>query len=1104
MLRFIRTTGLLVSFLFFSVTISGQGSSTYFVGYTKTLHGGGFQYHSPQPDITSSMLIRAVSTKEYIEWETEALPEKIQSDTVEFIWMFGIDANIDSHRFTLFFNNAPIIEFSNPLLSEKKPLVYRGDKGTSLIFRPVILDKYNDPMGYAILRVPVSIVTAGKPQVLKINGEGAGSRSWYMTFEASVREDLKIVQSDAVILKEGKPMQPVNFQFSHLGSPTDVTLSIAGVSSKKIRVEAGYSTTEVLIPLAEKETSYVAEILSDNAVPKKYSFSVVPPHHYTIYLVQHAHTDIGYTRPQTEILPEHLRFIDYALDYCDNTDSYPDDARFRWTCETSWPVREYLTSRPQYQVDRLKRRIKEGRIEVTGLFLNMSDLYDENILRASLEPIGMFRKEGIQVRTAMQDDVNGAPWALVDDLTNLGIRYFTMGQNTHRAHKPFDKPTAFWWESPSGKRLLTFRGEHYMHGNFLGILTDDISAFEKNLFKYIYDLQNLKYTYEDICIQFSGYLTDNSPPSTTACDLIRKWNEKYQWPRLRLATAGEFPEKIEAQYGPGLQVIKGAWPDWWSDGFGSTAIETATARKSQTDFIANLGLLAMCRMAGYKIPGLAAELIKDIKDDLAFWDEHTFTAAESITEPLAENTYVQWGQKAANVWDAVKKNSLLRETAFGVIQDRPGKENVPSIVIFNPLNRERSGIATCYIDHQIIPNNKAFVVADEKGNKINAIALNSRDDGTYWAFYGDKIPAFGYKAYRIEVSDKVQPTSREEDFRGVLENAYYRIVFDTVRGGIKSLYDKTCGKELADANAPWLMGQFVYERLGKNRNQLELKRLDEVSRTGLKNLTFSKIKYGGIWQSIVMNGKSPECADADGIRIEFRLFEVEKRLDVVCSMKKLPVTDPEAAYIAFPFAMEKARIHYDVPGGDVIAGKDQIDGSSADWCGVQNYAAVKTNDFQVVLTSPEIPLMQFGDLNLGKFMRMTQIEKPYIYSWVLNNYWTTNFLASQQGELKWTYHITSSADTSNQFRNFFGWGCRIPFPARVIPSCDKPYGQKEESFMPGTLRNLLLITAEPSDNPANVNFMVREVNGKSDKLNTSGEQVVVIGPFETKRIVIKP
>ena len=55
----------------------------------------------------------------------------------------------------------------------------------------------------------------------------------------------------------------------------------------------------------------------------------------TIYLVQHTHTDIGYTRPQAEILGEHLRYIDFALEYCALTDDYPDEAKFRWTCEAA-------------------------------------------------------------------------------------------------------------------------------------------------------------------------------------------------------------------------------------------------------------------------------------------------------------------------------------------------------------------------------------------------------------------------------------------------------------------------------------------------------------------------------------------------------------------------------------------------------------------------------------------------------------------------------------------------------------------------------------------------------------------------------------------------
>ena len=37
---------------------------------------------------------------------------------------------------------------------------------------------------------------------------------------------------------------------------------------------------------------------------EKYPFTLVPPKKWEIYFVQHSHTDIGYTRPQSEILAE--------------------------------------------------------------------------------------------------------------------------------------------------------------------------------------------------------------------------------------------------------------------------------------------------------------------------------------------------------------------------------------------------------------------------------------------------------------------------------------------------------------------------------------------------------------------------------------------------------------------------------------------------------------------------------------------------------------------------------------------------------------------------------------------------------------------------------
>mgnify|MGYP003623885749 CR=1 FL=1 len=97
-----------------------------------------------------------------------------------------------------------------------------------------------------------------------------------------------------------------------------------------------------------------------------------PVKKWTIYLVQHTHTDIGYTKPQTEILMEHLRYVDYANEYCELTENYPDDSKYRWCCEASWTVNEYRKNRPQEKIDKLRKYIAKGQIESTARFLNMA------------------------------------------------------------------------------------------------------------------------------------------------------------------------------------------------------------------------------------------------------------------------------------------------------------------------------------------------------------------------------------------------------------------------------------------------------------------------------------------------------------------------------------------------------------------------------------------------------------------------------------------------------------------------------------------------------------------------------------------------------------
>ena len=112
-----------------------------------------------------------------------------------------------------------------------------------------------------------------------------------------------------------------------------------------------------------------------------------------------------------------------------------------------------------------------------------------------------------------------------------------------------------------------------------------------------------------MAIQHSGYLTDNSPPSTIASDLIKQWNDIFEWPKLTTAVAGTFFEHMERDHSKEFPVIRGAWPDWWTDGFGASARESAITRAASSTLSANVAGLSIASASGIKLPAKTAEKI---------------------------------------------------------------------------------------------------------------------------------------------------------------------------------------------------------------------------------------------------------------------------------------------------------------------------------------------------------------------------------------------------------------------------------------------------------------------------------------------------------------
>lgn len=1086
-------------------------------GFAQKVSGNDIRFHSHLPYANNAIIVRTLSGSQTMEWESEILPAEIKNKYIDLVWISGISGLMHGKviaPITLYANDKKIVTFNT---AGAKSWDLEGNGNTRLAFREFTRDGSEDRFGFMFLRLPKSAVMAGKPVKLKFVASNSGTDSWTMVFKNQV-EKSSLTASCVPVMLKGENKQLIKIVYSHFGVPQNATVQIGGETIKE-KVNFGQNIINLPIDPVTTPSNKTISMVVDGKTFKA-DIQLKPIRKWEANFMQITHTDIGYTRPQTDILAEHVRFIDYVLDYCDATDNYPEESKFRWTCEGSWAVQEFLKSRPKSQIDRFIKRVKEGRIELTAMYFNFDEMPDEQTLAASLAPLNEFKKLGLdKIEVATQNDVNGIGWCFNEYFPEIGVKYLTMGVNLHKALPPFDMPSYFWWTSPSGKKMLAYYGEHYMHGNGLGVNVNNFETFETRFLNYLNSLDERNFKYDIIGIEFLGIGGDNSAPSPECCKIVKQWNEKYEWPKVRLSLFKDYLGEIESRYGNDIPAIRGAWPDWWTDGFASGAREAAATRTTHSELIATQNGLSIARLLGSEFPHATYNQIDEVNQALLFYDEHTFGFSASISSPFCEETMEQRSLKAAYAWEGFRRGRLLGETALGFLKEYIHKAEYPSVLVFNPLSWNRTGLAKTYIDFSILPTDKKFRIVDENGKEIKAQMLYRKHDGAYWNLWVEDVPSLGYKQYFIQVDEQMADPEITSSLlkNKVITNPWYEIQINPEKGTIERLYDKELDTELLDKNATWQLGEFVHEKL--ESRFLDEKVMKNYTRKAPGNMKFTGYKKGAIWDTYSFIGHTEAgMGDGNNMSVEIRLFNNTKRLDLNYRLTKKLETDPEAVYISFPFDMPDAKLFFDVPGGVIEAGIDQIRGTSNDWNTVQTFAAVRNKKAQIVMGTPEIPMMQFGDINTGRFQKMATPASNKIYSYVMNNYWTTNFNADQHGEFSWNYFLTSMPGNSLENATKFAWENRVPCIARTLPAGIKNTKAIYcSSFLNIQPQNVLLVNMKPLPSENTLLLQLREVDGiqadiniYSDKIknikitpsNVLGENInnnsLKIAPFETK------
>lgn len=843
------------------------------------------------------------------------------------------------------------------------------------------------------------------------------------------------------------------------------------------KIAAGKNSFEISIPEVREPALAVFE-LKTGAQKAVREVRLVPQRKWTVYLLPHSHTDIGFTALQDRVLKNHVAYLDDVIRFCRDTDNFPEAARFKWNIEAGWSLDQFLRRRSPDQIEELARLLREGRVELSAWYLNLTDLFGhEELIRSVYFARAAARRFGFNVASAMNNDVTGFSWAVPQILRGAGVRYFATGINETRARAPLRRPCAFWWEAPDGSRILHWNGEHYMFANFQLDLHQSADAAQEPVADYLARTQDRgDYALDIIALNISGSAIDNAPPNKALSDIVRDWNSRWAWPKLRLAVMREFFEDLEARYGPGLPVYRLGWPDYWTDGVASTAYETGLIRLTQDRLRAaeSFAALASALDGTYPYPG---EEIEEATHSTLLFDEHTWGASNSIRQPESERARGQWAVKSAFAYAASEGASHVLQSSLDRIASLIPTDGRFTFAVFNPLPWTRSDIIGLVMPDRLNAMMEPLRLRDKRNGQRLPCQIDRENNVLY--FLAEDIPALGYAVFTIApVESKLEVKPRTTTQDRTIENDFYRVTLDPRSGGLISLFDKQLQVELADPASPYRMNQYIHELPKGGRPAVDnMEKLAEFDRASPDSAVITPGLQGPVATSLIVRTSARMCPRLEQ---EIILYDGLKRVDIINRLDKEETLAPEAVYFAFPFQVKGGAFRLEIADAVLKPEAEQLPGTVRDWYAVQNWVEVANNELSVVWAPVEAPLVQLGDINTGKWLTRLSQEKAWIFSYAMNNYWMTNFKAGQGGRMTFRYAITSRPgrpDTILSTR--FGWEAHSPLIVQGLASDNRGTLPAEGlSFFSLDQPNVLLQAVKRAEDGQGLVVRLREMAGQ--------------------------
>ena len=718
---------------------------------------------------------------------------------------------------------------------------------------------------------------------------------------------------------------------------------------------------------------------------------------WKIYLLHHTHFDIGYTHTQEEVFQIQVRNLENGIALVDQNKHRPDAARFRWNPEVTFPVMKWLAKANPQDVERFVVMVKDGHLGLDGLFAGMLTglCRPEELTQVFTQKKYLEALTGVAIDSAMITDIPGWNWGLVSALAENGIRYLSSGPNIgdrigYTLKEWGDKP--FYWVSPSRQErvLLWVHGKGYswFHTglDYAGKMRNKLTP--SRLRGYLHALERSGYPYDSVIIRYA-IGADNGPPDENLSQIVENWNASIQDMRLIISTTSQAMSAFEQEYGSQIPEYRGDFTPYWEDGACSTARETAIAREASEQLIQAKTLYAMTG----KEKNCALET--RTWENVLLYNEHTWGAYNSISHPDHSFAKSQWAWKSNQALKARDGARALLEQASG------GAVETTRFYMDEASSTESPDTVTIYNTHswvvsQVVELNSTCGKVFDPNNQP---VLSQRLANGRLAFYVKELPPFSSREYRLAKGEPspIQNGCRVDGFQ--LMNQHVLIKIDEKSGAIISFCvdsveyvntkseDRFNGYVLVPIKAPVI----------KKRENLKA------------GVTIDVVDSGPLIATIRVSRKAARTNEyiseisLDAFSSELRISNI---LDRPISRKK------EGIHFSYPFNLPYGKVRYDCAWGTVQLDVDQLPGANRNFITASRWVDFSDETRGMCCILFDAPIFKSGALkrdpwrwgppSLCGWVKETTYSGT-LYSYVMNNYWQTNYKADQPGKTLFRY-----------------------------------------------------------------------------------------------------